>query len=108
MRRRRPRIDPHAYALAVIGVLAKDFGDEIRDDVTSSVIANAIERQMRNPSDMFEVIVDDPISANWRLKADREDPKRVRLAHCPLNPERIDGKRERRINEALRAIGLEG
>jgi hypothetical protein len=52
---------------------------------------------------MLEVIID-PVSATWRLKPDRDNPARVRLAFCPVNPERREDERERRVNVALATI----
>jgi hypothetical protein len=85
-------------------VLAEEFPTEMRSTVVRGIITDAVRRHAETPTDMTEIIVDDPVSANWRLKPDREHPARVRLAFCPVNPERREDERERRVNVALATI----
>jgi len=73
-----------SYAVSVVQVLRKHFPD--LDTQTSHLAVDAITRQMRNPQDSFEFIVDDPGSARFRLKARSEDRRRVRLAYFPVIP----------------------
>jgi hypothetical protein len=93
----------HNYASAVIRVLSEDFPD-LNDETTRTIVRDAIERHVLSPTDMLEVIVDSPYSANWRLKADRNDIQRVRLSCYRMDPSDADRERERRINTALAAI----
>jgi hypothetical protein len=91
------------YADAVVRVLAEEFPSALRNTATQAIIAGAITRHAQDPSDTLEVIVN-PETATWRLTANREHPHRVRLAHCPVNPEWFDNEREHRVNVALATI----
>ncbi|MFG2001619.1 hypothetical protein ACGFNU_20955 [Spirillospora sp. NPDC048911] len=93
-----------SYAAAVLRVLAEEFPTEMGSPVTTQIISDAVARQADQGSEHFEVIIDDPILANWRLKADRQDPRRVRLACCRLRVSLADQEREKRINTVLAAI----
>lgn len=95
------------YTAAVIRVLAEEFPAELSNPVTKQIISEAVSRQANRGGDHFEVIVDNPALANWRLKADRQDRRRVRLACCRLPVSPADQERERRINTVLAAIAEE-
>lgn len=102
------QVSPQAaqrYAAAVVRVLAGDFRD-LTDQHIRQIVAENVARQAEAPLASFEVIVDNPISANWRLKADGQDQRRVRLACYRMNPAADDRERERRINTALQTIEL--
>jgi hypothetical protein len=92
------------YANTVVRVLAEEFPADLSNQYVREIITDAVFRHMLNPNDATEIIVDDPSSASWRLKPDRQNPDRVRIAHMPANPEHINSERERRINVALAAI----
>jgi hypothetical protein len=92
------------YAAAVIHVLIEDFGPELRDPVIEKIVRDAIVRQAQSAEPSFEVIIDNPISASWRLKPTSKDRRRVRLACYRMHPTDSDRERERRINTALAAI----
>lgn len=88
------------YATAVVGVLAAEF-PELTDPGVASEVRAAVERHVRSPSRAFEVIIDDPAVANWRLRAARDSSGRVRLACYRFGPSAADLDRERRVNEVL-------
>lgn len=94
------------YADAVIETLAGDFPD-LRDPVIADIVRGHIYRHASDPGGFLEVIVDDPISARWRLTGYRNEPGRVRLACWRQNLTEDDTEREQRLNAALRAIGTE-
>jgi hypothetical protein len=103
-RQKATRADAAArYANAVVRVLAEEFPRDLRDPVAREITMEAVVRHAVNPTDMLEVIID-PVSATWRLKPDRDNPARVRLAFCPVNPERREDERQRRVNVALATI----
>ena len=58
-----------SYAAQVVEVLREHFPDLAGDPEAAGIIAAAVSRQMADPRDSFEVIVDSPWTANWRLKA---------------------------------------
>jgi hypothetical protein len=97
------------YATAVVRVLRDHFPD-LADPVVAAVVTHAVERQAREASQVFEVIVDDPRSARWRLKARSDDRTRVRLAYCPVILPGSDAgnELERTVNDALRALEADG
>jgi hypothetical protein len=68
-----------SYAESVVGVLREHFPD-LADPMVAAALTTAIKRQVRDPHDAFEFIVDDPVAANWRLKARSDDRRRVHLA----------------------------
>ena len=92
-----------SYAKAVTGVLSEYF-EGLADPVTAGIIEGSIERQACNPRDSFELVVDSPASANWRLKARSEDRRRVYLT-CYRRVEREpDAQLVHTVNEALSAL----
>ncbi len=91
------------YAAAVVRVLREHFPD-FADPAVASVITEAIERQARDPQPGFEVIVDDPISAKWRLHADNRDRRRVLLYIHRARHSDADAGLSRTVNDALRAL----
>ena len=93
------------YAARVVEVLREYFPD-LRDPVTATAVSAAVEYNARHPSASFEVIVDDPGSARWRLKASSDDRTRVRLAYFPVLPPGSDAGNalEAVVNDALRAL----
>jgi hypothetical protein len=96
---------PGSYAAQVVQVLREHFPD-LTDPRTAEIVARAIERNARDPQASFEVIVDDPGSARFRLKARSEDRRRVRLAYYPVSPPgSVAGNAlEVIVNDALRAL----
>jgi hypothetical protein len=99
-------VTPQSYAAQVVQVLREHFPD-LGDPVTAEIIADQIERQIQSPQDWFEVIVDTPCLARWRLKARSDDRRRVRL-HCyRALPSTAESSLEATMNDALRALGAE-
>jgi hypothetical protein len=95
--------DTEGYATAVVRVLRDHFPD-LADPIVATVVTDAVERHARNPEGPFEVIVDDPITAKWRLHADNRDRCRVLLyIHCQ-RPSEADAELSRTVNDALRAL----
>jgi hypothetical protein len=94
---------PETYAASVVRVLREHFPD-LADPATAEVVADLIERQVRDPKSSFEVIVDDPISAKWRLKGDVDNLRRVHLAIHRLHPREADAELKSTLNDALRAL----
>lgn len=95
---------PEDYAARVVQVLRDhlpDFDPEAADRIAEAVEANAA-----NPGRLIEVIVDDPYSARWRLKARSDDRARVRLAYFPVIPpgSHAGNALEHVVNDALRAL----
>jgi hypothetical protein len=93
------------YADDVVRLLAADFPD-LQDPVVADIVRGHIYRHASDPGGFLEVIVDDPISARWRLVAapGRSQQGRVRLACRRLNPREADLEREERLNAALQTI----
>ena len=98
-------LTPAGYASSVIEVLRGRFTD-LTDPAVEEIIASAVERQTRDPQPTFEVIVDDPRSARWRLKADPRDRRRVRLAYYPVSPpgSPAGNALQQIVNDALREL----
>ena len=94
---------PETYAASVVQVLREHFPD-LADPVVATFVTDLIERHARNPQDPFEVIVDDPISAKWRLHADNRDRCRVLLYIHRASPSDADAGLSRAVNDALRAL----
>ena len=105
MRTRIKQPAAYNYATGVMRVLSEDFPG-LADETTRSIVEEAVERHALNPKDTLEVIVDNPTLANWRLKADRNDPCRVRLSCYRFNETDSDRERVQRINTALAALSL--
>jgi hypothetical protein len=94
------------YAAAVIEVLAGDF-PALKDNALGRIIPRELAQQAEAPSHMFELIV--TYTREWRLVPDQTGRDRWRVqVRCHIDrPTAADGKREQRINAALRAIELE-
>jgi hypothetical protein len=95
--------DTKNYAAAVVKVLREHFPD-LNDPVVAAFVTDLIERHVRDPQAPFEVIVDDPISAKWRLHADNRDRRRVLLYIHRAHPSDADADLSRTVNDALRAL----
>lgn len=89
------------YADAVIAVLTFTTKFPALDDpVVADIVRQAITRHAETPNPAFEVIIDDPGVANWRLKA-HTTPGRIRLA-CYRTERRVDERAmESRVNRDL-------
>lgn len=98
-------ITPEGYAISVVRVLSRYFSD-LHDPATARLVTDTIEHQARHPEASFEIIVDDPGSARFRLKSASWDRRRVRLAYFPvLPPGSVAGNTlESTVNNALRAL----
>lgn len=94
-----------AYAASVIKILREHFPD-VRDPVVEEILTGAIEQQEHDARSSFEFIVDDPFFAKWRLKADSEDRRRVRLTCYRMHPRPEDSELCTAVNAALSAIPL--
>lgn len=94
-----------SYARAVLEVLLEHFD---LDGAAGTAIQRAVAAQHANPSrGGFEVIVDDPGVANWRLTATTADPSRVRLGDFRMPPLRgvlPPDPRQDIVNAALAAL----
>lgn len=100
MRLRRPRTYPHVNELA--DYLADEFD---HDTTTTEVVRNILNRLVDDIPDTFELIVDPPGAANWRLKPDRNNGRwALRMACYRYTPTRDDQARVDRINEHLRNL----
>lgn len=97
-RARRSRRD--SYPDAVVATLAAEF-TTLTDPADANRVSDAIARHIQNPQPTFEYILDDVVSATWRLRACHDVPGRVRLAcfRVPTTPG--DRDREQRINQLL-------
>jgi len=92
------------YARSVVEVLREHFPDLADPDV-ADVTYHAISQQLRDPQPGFEFIVDDPISAKWRLKAKPgRDRCHVRLRCYRYNRRQSDNDLEDAVNDALQAL----
>jgi hypothetical protein len=91
------------YPTAVVDVLVSEF-PELSEPATASIVRNARARHTTNPTPSFEVILDSVLLANWRLRAHRERPSRVRLACYRVQQNSVDRVREQRVNDALERI----
>jgi hypothetical protein len=91
------------YATQVIDVLREHFPD-LANPATAEVVTDLIERQARDPQPGFEVIVDDPISAKWRLHSDPRDRRCVLLYIHRARHSEADAELSRTVNDALRAL----
>jgi hypothetical protein len=103
--RQRAAVANDPYANAVIDALSGDFPD-LRDPVVADLVRKYIYAYARTGHPL-EIIVDNPISARWRLVGDGNHSGRVRLACWRTNLGEDDIEQEQRLNEALRAIGTE-
>jgi hypothetical protein len=96
-------VNADSYAESVIGVLREHFED-LADPVVAAALTAAIRHQIRDPHVSFEFIVDDPGSANWRLKARSEDRRRVHLACYRMTQRESDAVLTHTVNGALSAL----
>lgn len=94
---------PAEYAQAVVAVL-REHTTFITSEAVAEVMWDAVVRQAGNPQDWFEVIVDSPARAIWKLRPVRGNPARVRLACFRVNPNLEDDQLEHAVNEALAAL----
>jgi hypothetical protein len=97
------------YAQAVHKALLDDF-PRLMERRLTLIVWEMVARQAELASPAFELIVDDPRVANWRLVPDAtgSDRWRVQIACRKVRPSLAQGRREQRLNTALRAIRLEG
>ena len=94
---------PETYAASVVQVLREHFPD-LAAPVIAAFVTDLIERHARDPLAPFEVIVDDPRAAKWRLCADNRDRRRVLLFIHRASPSDADAELSRTVNDALRAL----
>ncbi len=96
--------DPAArYAASVIRVLNGHF-PALLSSVNAQIIAFLVAGRARDPQPHFEVIIDTPASARWRLLA---SPRRVRLACHHETPLEADTDLGGTVNQALHALDEE-
>lgn len=95
--------DP-TYAAAVVKVLREHGVSWLPTAMDAEIVTKLIEQQQRDPKDSFEVIVDSPHAARWRLKARSDDRTRVSLTCFALNQNSVTAELERTVNDALRAL----
>jgi hypothetical protein len=95
--------ETRSYAASVVEVLREHFPG-LADPATAEVITDLIEHHVRYPLAPFEVIVDDPISAKWRLHADNRDRRRVLLYIHRARHSDAEAELSRTVNNALRAL----
>jgi hypothetical protein len=91
-----------SYGESVVKVLC-EHTPFLRSPMDATIVAEIVDRKVNEPKGVLEVIVDDPVSANWRLRA-RGDNKRVRLVCYRLNRRPADYEMERAVNDALDAL----
>ena len=93
------------YASAVYRALIDDFPN-LNTRTLYLLIREQVGRQAEAPSPAFEVIIDDPAVANWRLVPDMTGPDRwrVQVACYKPRPSHANVRREQRLNAALRDI----
>lgn len=87
------------YAEQVTGVLAAEFPGDLADPQTRDLVTRLITRLAAG--EVHEVIVDNPVLANWRLYPCHGG---VRLACTRLHPTPRDDDRESRVNMALTCL----
>lgn len=95
------------YAAAVHRILAEEF-PHVGGKTLARLIVENVARQAEMPLRSFELIVDEPTLANWRLVPEQTGPDRwrVQVICCKPRPSHANAAREQRINTALRAIEL--
>jgi hypothetical protein len=96
------------YAAAVHRILADEF-PRLADRTLELIVLEQVGRNAELQSRGFELIVDNPTVASWKLVPDHlgDDRWRVQLACCKPRPSHANAERERRVNSALRAIEME-
>ena len=92
-----------SYAESVVGVLREHFPD-LTSPITAEIVRRAVDRNASDPHASFEVIVDNPSSANWRLKGLSKDPRRVHLACYRMTERDSDVQLMHTVNDALSAL----
>ncbi|MGP4105246.1 hypothetical protein [Nonomuraea sp. KM90] len=102
IRRSDRRTADHArYARQVVQALAPHFGD-LADPTTAATVERSITAYLAAPFDGWEVILDSPALANWRLKPDTGG--RIRVACTRMPPRTPDAVQEQRDLERERAL----
>ncbi|HEY9412390.1 MAG TPA: hypothetical protein VIP77_22620 [Jiangellaceae bacterium] len=93
------------YAQAVYRVIVGDFPN-LQSRTLELLILEQVARQAEAPSPAFEVIIDEPVVANWRLVPEMTGRGRwrVQVACCKPRPSHANARREQRLNAALRDI----
>jgi hypothetical protein len=108
--RRRPKeaapAAGHPAAAEVVALLAAEFGF---DDLTAAIVTDTLTSMDGAVPGHLELIVDDPRSARWRLKADHTRPPwGLRLGYHGTGSADTDPpaaqERQERLNAALSAI----
>lgn len=102
---KRRTVSPSAYADAVVTALTAEFPD-LADNTTAQIVRSAVAKHVAAPAATFEVILDSPVTANWRLRADREKPAHVRVACYRVTPTQMDLDREQQLNDRLAELTL--
>ena len=104
-----------AYTRDVVAALARVFDDIRTDEITARVVRDAVARYLSTgPSgtadaaattaSMFEVIVDSPLAANWRLRVDRDNYWVFHVSDCRLFGTSVRPEIET-LNRDLAALG---
>ncbi|MEV4179258.1 hypothetical protein [Nonomuraea sp. NPDC049709] len=97
-----PRAADYArYARQVVQRLATHF-DDLTDPTTAATVEGSISAYLAAPFDVWEVSLDSPALANWRLKPDTGHRVRVALTRMP--PRTPDAVQEQRDLERERAL----
>ena len=96
------------YAAAVHRVVADEF-PRLDTETLRRIVVENVARQAEAPMRSFELIVDEPVVANWKLVPDHtgDNRWRVQILCCKQRPSHANAAREQRINAALRAIKVE-
>ncbi|MGV9310362.1 hypothetical protein ACWDLG_43960 [Nonomuraea sp. NPDC003727] len=104
-RRSDPRATAHAsYARQVVQILAAYF-DDLTDPTTADIVATSIAAYLAEPVPGWEVILDTPAIANWRLKPDTGNRIRVACTRLPpRTPDAAQQQRDREREQALTAL----
>jgi hypothetical protein len=92
------------YAVAVWDTLSQEF-PALRQDMLAGLVHKMVYNNALTLCGI-ELIVDDPISANWRLTPAAHDRRRVRIGCWRVSPSPEDAERERRLNAALDALRM--
>ncbi|TDC07924.1 hypothetical protein E1267_11930 [Nonomuraea longispora] len=90
-----------AYARRVVQALVEHF-DELTDAMTSDIVEKSITASLFHPFDGWEVILDSPYVANWKLKPDTGN--RIRVACIRTPPRTPDPVQTQRDLDRERAL----